>query len=130
MPPLDMESTWCCERAIVTVLFSFLGGLVGLDLEDVERILGDTGGARAELYPRIQQLMALEGFGPDQLDRMSANMHALGDTATLDEVFSNPMLLERVRDLLTVLDNERAQGQATDDPDQAGPSGEASRDGS
>ncbi|CAD7703799.1 unnamed protein product [Ostreobium quekettii] len=106
--------------------FDDAGELNGLDLDDLERILGT--GSNAELHPALQQLLTMEGLGPDQLDRISVNVHTLVEAATsLDEMFSSPAAIERMRDMIQSIETrqEAPQGAEEEAAVQPGPSDES-----
>lgn len=101
------------------------GELGGLDLEDVERLLGDGDEGTQRFIPRLQQLAGMDGIGQEQLSRVADGFRVLvNHPGALEEAMHNPNFVDRLREVLNMLGvQEEAVQLPPPQGDEPGPSG-------
>ncbi|GMH40157.1 hypothetical protein BSKO_08061 [Bryopsis sp. KO-2023] len=103
------------------------GELGGLDLEDVERLLGEGEEGTQRFIPRLQRLAGMDGIGQEQLSRVADGFRVLvNHPGALEEAMHNPNFVDRLRDVLNMLGvQEEAVQVPPPQGDEPGPSGPA-----
>ncbi|CAD7701612.1 unnamed protein product [Ostreobium quekettii] len=123
--PMDEEEPDHHEEAVA--LQPSIGELHGLDLDDLERILGAD--PNVEMHPALQQVLTLEGVSsPDALDGASIPGHSLEVASSLDEMLNHAEGVGRVRGTIRALDAQRERTRRETDEEAGGgpgPSGES-----
>lgn len=106
-----------------------IGELGGLDLEDVERLLGDGGEGTQRFIPRLQQLAEMDGLVRDQAAVADSFQVLMNHPGALEEAMHNPNLVDRLHEVLNMLAVQEEPGEVATQGDEPGPSGEGPIEG-